>query len=117
MTGRHRSPRPPGNVDIFCTGRGQHPEKHVRTLQLVGLGDEIHLKWSPRDGAPPVTGFRDAHGYLTYELRCKRCGRNPKISERKLVLAAMRLAELQGITGDDNTPIRLDLSALEVAAT
>ena len=115
MTGRHRSPRPPGNALILCTARGTHAETRVRTLQVVRIGDRLGLMWNTREGPAPVTGYRDAEGRQTYVLRCRRCRRNLKIREDKLTEAIMALAASQGIVGDERTPIRVDLSAVEAA--
>lgn len=113
---RHK-PRPPGNVLICCTGRGAQNPVRIRTLQLIVGETGVRLVWNQREGAPPVTGRRDETGMHTYELRCGTCRprRHLKIGEEKLAKAAMALDEYHGIRGDDNTPIPLDISALEAA--
>jgi hypothetical protein len=45
--------------------------------------------------------------------RCGTCGRHYKRREDKLGVIAMALADHQGITGDDNTPVILDISRIE----
>lgn len=117
MSRPRRKPAPPGRVQILCTGRGTHDVVKIRTLQMIDAGTEVALRWNQREGKPPVTGFRDAEGRQTYELKCNRCrpGRHLKIREDKLGKAAMALAGFHGISGDDNTPVPVDISALEVA--
>jgi len=62
-----------------------------------------------------VTGFHDADGLQTYETRCGTYGRHYKRREDKFGAIVMALAVHQGITGDDNTPVIVDISRIERA--
>ncbi|MHB1431396.1 MAG: hypothetical protein ACYCVZ_04695 [Streptosporangiaceae bacterium] len=115
MTRPRRNARPPGNAQILCTGRGTHDPVRIRALQMTDAGDEIRLLWNPREGSPPVTGFRDEAGRRTYDLRCRVCRRRLKIREDRLGRAAMALAEHYGIVRDDTRPVPVDISLIEAA--
>ncbi len=111
-----RNRRPPGNVRVVCTGRGGHDLVPLRPdLQILGAGGQIRIKWNRAQGPGPVTGFSAADGLRTYETRCATCGRHFKCRENKLGIIVMALAGHQGIAGDDNTPIVLDISMVERA--
>ena len=113
MSRPRRKPRPPGNVQVICTGRGRHNRVPLRTGQLVRVGDEVRLVWDTREGPPPVTPFAAVDGTETCEVRCGTCGRHLKRHDDWLVQAALALAEHQGIAGDNSTPIELDISLIE----
>ncbi len=115
MSRPRRKPRPPGNVQIICTGRGRHNRVPLRTLQLVRAGDGAALVWNTREGPAPVTPFAAPGDVGTYDLKCGTCGRHLKRHEDWLVKAALALAEQQGVRGSDNTPIVLDVSLIERA--
>lgn len=112
-----RKRRPPGNVHVVCTGRGEHDT--VRFLPDVQLYEDdqsrIRIRWNRDQGPGPVTGYSDADGLQTYEANCGTCGRHLKRREDKFGLTAMALADYQGTTGNDNTPIILDISRIERA--
>lgn len=115
MSRPRRKRRPPGNVLVCCTGRGKHDLVRLRTLQLRIDGDRVRVYWDQREGAAPETGFRADGDVKTFEFQCGTCRRNPKFREDRLVEIARVLAEHQGIRGDDNTPIVLDISMVEKA--
>jgi len=71
--------------------------------------------WNRRQGSGPVTDFQAADGLETFEVKCGTCRRHFKRHEDKLVVIIRALAEYQGIRGDDNTPIVLDISMIERA--
>lgn len=107
---------PPGNVLVSCTGRGAHAEvEFLPPLQLYVDGDRVGIRWNSRTGEAPVTGWRAAGGWQTFEWRCTSCRRHWKRNEDDLAAIALALAGEQGISGDDNTPIRLDISMIERA--
>jgi hypothetical protein len=110
-----RNRRPPGNVHVLCTGRDKHDAVPLRPVQLYEAGGELRIMWNASQGPGPVTGFHDAGGRQTYETRCGTCGRHFKCREDKLGLIVMALAVHQGITGDDNTPVIVDISRIERA--
>lgn len=115
VTRPHRKPAPPGRVQVVCTGRGDlgHGRRHLRMLQLAVVGDEVRVQWDTRQGTAPETGFRWSDGTHTFEFRCAKCGRNPRIREPRLVTGALALAAHQGILGADNSPIQYDISKVE----
>lgn len=110
-----RNRRPPGQVHVICTGRGKHDSVPLRPVHLYEVGGELRIKWNTRQGPGPVTGFYDAEGRQTYETRCGTCGRHFKRREDKLGAIVTALAIHQGITGNDNTPVILDISRIERA--
>jgi hypothetical protein len=104
------------HVHVYCTGRGTHEEaKLPPPLQLVADGGQVGIVWDSRRGAAPVTQFRAEDGQQTFEFNCPRCPTHLKRRGDRLARAALALAGLQGITGDDNTPVRLDISMIERA--
>ena len=111
-----RTRRPPGSVHVICTGRGKHNPVPLRPdLQFFEAGGKLHIRWDRRQGTGPVTGFSDTDGLQTYETRCSTCGRHFKRREDRLGLIVIVLAGHQGIRGDDNTPVVLDISMVERA--
>jgi hypothetical protein len=114
---QRRTRRPPGNVHVICTGRGEHDlVPFPPALQIWEDADgRLRIRWNQHQGPGPVTGFSDADGLQTYDKKCRTCGRHFKRREDKVGLIAMTLAQHQGITGDDNTPVILDISRIERA--
>lgn len=109
-----RRRRAPGNVHVCCTGRGSHAEVTLPpSLQLVADGDQARIVWDSRRGKAPVTPFRSGDGEQTFDFNCPKCPTHLKRRGDWLARAAMALAGLQGIRGDDNTPIRVDISTIE----
>ena len=51
----------------------------------------------------------------TFEFTCGSCGRHWKRHEDEFIIVAFALADHQGITGDDSTPITMDISHIENA--
>jgi len=111
-----RKRRPPGVVHVICTGRGKHSRVPFRPdLRLIRSGGQVRIMWNRQQGPGPVTDFKAADGLETFEVRCGTCGRHFKRHEDKLAVTALVLAEHQGIRGDDNTPITIDISMIERA--
>jgi hypothetical protein len=112
-----RGRRPPGVVHVSCTGRGKHSRVPFRShLRMIRPGDgQVRVMWNRRQGPGPVTGFGAADGLDTYEIRCRTCSRHFKCHEDRLGVIIAALAEHQGIRGDDNRPIVLDISLIERA--
>jgi hypothetical protein len=111
-----RNRRPPGQVHVICTGRGAHDPVPFRPdLRLVHRDGQVRVMHDRRQGPGPVTDFRAADGLDTFEVRCGTCGRHFKRHEDKLAVIIQALAAYQGIGGDDNTPIVLDISLIERA--
>lgn len=111
-----RNRRPPGVVHMSCTGRGRHDRVPFRPdLRLVGRDGEIRVMWNRRQGPGPITGFGAADGLETVEVRCGTCGRHFKCHEDRFVVIVLALAQHQGIGDDDNTPVTVDISAIERA--
>ena len=112
-----RKRRPPGNVHVCCTGRGSHDLVTLPPpLQLYADGDRVRIRWNSHQGDAPVTGFRGGgEGLQTFEFQCTSCRRHWKRNKDNLVAIALTLAREQGISGDDNTPIRMDISMIERA--
>lgn len=112
-----RNRRPPGQVRVICTGRGKHDRVPFRPdLRIIRTSDgQVHVMWDRRQGPGPVTGFGAADGLETFEVRCGTCGRHFKCHEDRLGTIIAALAAFQGIRGDDNTPIVLDISLIERA--
>lgn len=111
-----RNRRPPGQVHVLCTGRGAHDPVPLRPdLQVYEAGGRLRIRWNAGQGPGPVTGFHDADDLKTYETRCGTCGRYFKRREDKLGAIVMAIADHQGITGDDNTPVIIDISRIERA--
>jgi hypothetical protein len=111
-----RKPRPPGSIRVVCTGRGKHdPVRFPPPLQLYDEGDRVRIKRDSRKGPAPVTPFHAADGLDTYDFKCGTCGRHWKRHEDEFITIAFALADHQGIRGDDNTPITVDISRIENA--
>lgn len=112
-----RNRRPPGNVHVICTGRGEHDAvPFLPDLQLYKDDrGRICIRWNRGQRPGPVTAYSDADGLQTYEAKCGTCGRHLKRREDKFGAIAMALAIHQGITGDDNTPVIVDISRIERA--
>jgi hypothetical protein len=110
-----RNRRPPGNAHLICTGRGDHGTVSLSPAIQFYEDDQgrLRIRWDRRQGPGPVTGYSDKDGLRTCEVRCGTCGRHLKRREDKLGLIAMALAGFQGITGNDNTPITIDISRIE----
>jgi hypothetical protein len=113
MPRRHR-PRPPGNVNVFCTARGNHDRvAFPPTLQLHVVGDRVRVFWDQRRGPDPVTEFRAEDDMKTFVYDCGSCPISPRFREDRLVRIAFAFAEQQGISGNDTTPIDFDISIAE----
>lgn len=112
-----RNRRPPGVVHVVCTGRGKHNRVPFRPdLRMIRASDgQVRIMWNRRQGPGPVTGFGAADGLDTYDIRCGSCGRHFKCHEDRLAVIIAAMAEFQGVRGDDNTPIVLDISMIERA--
>jgi len=111
-----RNRRPPGVVHVICTGRGTHDRVPFRPdLRVIRHDGQVRVMWNRRQGSGPVTDFGAADGLRTFEVRCRTCGRHFKRHEDKLTVILAALATYQGISGDDNTPIVLDISMIERA--
>jgi hypothetical protein len=111
-----RGRRPPGVVHVSCTGRGVHDRVPFRPdLRLVRRDGQVRVMWNRRQGPGPVTGFGAADGLKTFEVQCGTCGRHFKRHEDMVGVIIQALAEHQGIRGDDNTAIVLDISLIERA--
>ena len=111
-----RKRRPPGNVHVCCTGRGTHGEVGFPPpLQLIADGDQVRIVWDSRQGKAPVTPFRSGGGEQTFDFNCPKCLTHLKRRGDWLARATLALAGFQGISGDDNTPIMLDISMIERA--
>lgn len=112
-----RNRRPPGVVHVSRTGRGVHDTVPFRPdLRIIRTSDgQVRVMHDRRQGPGPVTDFRAADGLDTFEVRCGTCGRHFKRHEDKLAVIIQVLAEFQGIRGDDNTAIVLDISLIERA--
>jgi hypothetical protein len=112
----HRNRRPPGVVHVVCTGRGTHDKVPFRPdLRAIRHDGQVRIMWNRRQGSGPVTDFKATDGLETFEVKCGTCGRHFKRHEDKLVVTIRVLAEYQGIAGDDNTPIVLDISMIDRA--
>ena len=112
-----RARRPPGNVQVVCTGRGSHDAVPFPPDVQLYEDDQgrIRIRWNRAQGSGPVTAYSDADGLQTYEARCGTCGRHFKRREDRFGAVAMALAAHQGVTGDDNTPVTVDISRIERA--
>ena len=118
MSRPRRKPRPPGNVRVVCTGRGKHDPVRFKPplqLQLAAGEHPIRITWDSRMEIAPVTSFHAADGPNTFEFTCGSCGRHWKRHEDEFIIVAFALADHQGITGDDSTPITMDISHIENA--
>ncbi len=115
MSRPRRSPASPGRVAVVCTGRGRHNRVPLGTLQLRRDGEAVRLVYNTREGPAPVTPFAAPNDIATYDLKCGTCGRHLKRHEDWLIQTAFALAGHQGISGDDSTPIVLDISTIERA--
>jgi len=87
----------------------------LRTLQLRRDGEAVRLVYNTREGPAPVTPFAAPNDIATYDLKCGTCGRHLKRHEDWLIPTAFARAGHQGISGDDSTPIVLDISTIERA--
>lgn len=111
-----RKPRPTGNVQVFCTGRGAHERVDLcPPLQLVRAGDRVRVLWNHQRGPAPVTGYRDADGWQTLIFDCPQCARTPKWHEPRFIEMTRVLAVHQGLEGNDKSPIEMDISTVERA--
>jgi hypothetical protein len=111
-----RNRRPPGVIHVLCTGRGKHDPVPFRPdLRLVRRDDKVRVMWNRRQAPGPVTYFHAADGLETFEVRCGTCGRHFKRHEDKFSVIVLALAVYQGISGDDNRPIIVDISMIERA--
>jgi hypothetical protein len=88
-------------------------------LQLQPAAGEhpIRITWDSRMEIAPVTSFHAADGLNTFEFTCGSCGRHWKRHEDEFIIVAFAFAfaDHQGITGDDSTPITMDISHIENA--
>jgi hypothetical protein len=109
-----RNRRPPGNVHVVCAGRSTHdPVQFSPPLQIIDDGGRLLVRWDRSGGAGPITDFRASDGLNTLEFKCTACPRHWKRREDEFGKIAVALAVHQGITGDDNTPVVVDISRIE----
>lgn len=109
-----RNRRPPGQVHVICGGRGTHDAvQFPPPLQIVDHGGQLIVKRDGRRGAAPITDFRANDGLNTLEFKCTSCPRHFKRREDEFAEIALALAVHQGIKGNDNTPIIIDISRIE----
>lgn len=110
MPRARRKPAPPGRVLVVCTGRGDHAERRLATLQVAAVaGGEAEFLWR---GKPPVTGYAHADGSQTYVFGCGLCHRRPECSRDRLARLVLAVAAVQG--GWDK-PVTVDISTVERA--
>ena len=110
-----RKPRPPGNAQAVCTGRGRHKRRHIRRLQLAVDDGRVVIRWDQREGPAPVTDARSEEGWKTFDLECPVCRRRLKRREDWLIQAVIALGREQGLEGNDNTTVLIDISRVDRA--
>lgn len=119
MTGRHHHhrPRPGLPAVLVCPGRGKpgHGTVRLRSISLRRHGADAVIFWDQREGPPPVTGYRDAGGWKTFEFECPACRRRLKLGERRLVAVVLALAAARGPAPAG--PVVVDIAAVERALT
>jgi hypothetical protein len=108
---RKRKPRPPGNFAVFCTGRGRHDRTHIRRGQVVTDDGRLGVVWDLREGPVPLASYREDGGQV-FGLKCLTCGRNWERGGEDIAQRVIALGRAQGLTGSDNTPVAVDVSAL-----